>query len=211
MGRCAAPCEGGVTREDYAPTASAARDLLTRDARPLLEAARRRMASLSAQQRYEEAAAHRDRATAFVRTAARMQRYAALAACAELLAAKPGFAGGWDLAVVRHGRLAGATTMPAGVPAAPYVEALVAAAESVTPGPGPLAAATAEEMDRILAWLDEPGARLVRLDGQWSCPATGAAGLHHWLAAAEAGRDSVSPFEDRRRLRPVHQPARALG
>jgi DNA polymerase-3 subunit epsilon len=209
MGRCAAPCEGTVSRADYAPTVAAARALLTDDARPLLQAARRRMASLSAQQRYEEAASHRDRATAFVRTAARMQRFAALAQCTELVAARPGFAGGWDLAVVRHGRLAGASAVPIGLHPMPYVEALVASAEVVTPGAGPLAAAGAEEMDHILAWLNEPGTRLVRLDGTWCSPAAGAGGLYEWLVAADAGRDAARPFEDRRGLRPVHRPARA--
>jgi DNA polymerase-3 subunit epsilon len=211
MGRCAAPCEGGMTRADYAPTADSARALLVGDARALLDATRRRMATLSAQERFEEAAAHRDRASAFARTAARMRRYAALSACAELVAARPGFAGGWDLAAVRYGRLAGATTMPAGVTSAPYVDALLAAAEQVSPQPGPLAAASAEEMDRILIWLAEPGTRLVRIDGMWCSPAAGAAGLHEWLAAADAGREAVSPFEDRRGLRPVHRPNRAIG
>jgi DNA polymerase-3 subunit epsilon len=211
MGRCAAPCEGGVSRADYAPTAEAARALLVGDARPLLDAARRRMLTLSAQERYEEAAAHRDRASAFVRTAARMQRFVALAGCPELVAARPGFGGGWDLAVVRHGRLAGATTVPLGVAVTPYLEAVVATAEAVTPGPGPLAAAGAEEMDRILAWLGEPGARLVSIDGVWSSPATGAGGLHEWLVAADASRDAAHPFDDRRGLRPIHRPARAVG
>lgn len=210
MGRCSAPCEGDVSREAYAPTADAARSLLLDDARPLLDAARRRMVSLSAQERYEEAAAHRDRATSFVRTAARMQRYAALSACPQIVAAKPGFAGGWDLAVVRHGRLAAAGVMPAGVPSVPYVEALIATAETVVPALGPLAAASAEEMDRILAWLAEPGARLVKLDGEWCSAATGAGGLYSWLAAAEAGREPANPLSDRRGLRPVHRPARAV-
>jgi DNA polymerase III subunit epsilon len=211
MGRCTAPCEGTVSRADYAPTAAAARALLTGDARPLLQAARRRMATLSAQQRYEEAAAHRDRATAFVRTAARMQRFSALAACPQVVAARPGFSGGWDIAVVRYGRLAGATTVPVGASPTPYVAALVATAEVVTPGPGPLAAAGAEEMDRILAWLGEPGARLVCLDGVWCSPAAGAGGLHEWLVAADASRDAARPFDDRRELRPIHRPARAVG
>jgi DNA polymerase-3 subunit epsilon len=212
MGRCAAPCEGGVSREDYAPTADAARALLMGDAQPLLDAARRRMASLSAQERFEEAAAHRDRATTFVRTAARMQRLAALAGCAELVAAKPGFAGGWDLIVVRHGRLAGASTMPSGVSVAqPFVDALVATAETVTPGVGPIAAASAEEMDRVLLWLAEPGARLVLLDGVWCSPAGGTASLHEWLAVAEVSRESARPLDDHRGLRPIHRPARAVG
>jgi DNA polymerase-3 subunit epsilon len=210
MGRCPAPCEGGVTPEDYAPVAAAARDLLAHDPRPALDAARRRMVSLSAQERFEEAAAFRDRAAALLRTAARMQRLSALAGCPELVAARPGFAGGWDLVVVRHGRLAGASHAPRGAAPRPYVDALVATAERVAAGPGPTPAASAEEMECILRWLDGAGTRLVELDGTWCSPARGAGGLLDWLSAADAGREAARPFDDRRGLRPVHQPVRAV-
>jgi DNA polymerase-3 subunit epsilon len=198
-----------VSREDYAPIAAAARELLSTDPRPVVAAARRRMTALAAQHRFEEAAAHRDRAVAVVRAAARMQRLSALSSCPQLVAARPGFGGGWDLAVIRHGRLAGASCAPPRAAPRPYVEAMVATAEVVTAGPGPLAAATAEEMDQILRWLDQPGSRLVELDGTWCSPARGAGGLHEWLHAAQAGRASAAPLDDRRGLRPVHRPARA--
>ena len=209
MGRCSAPCEGGVTVEDYAVVVDTARAVMQRDPRPVLEAARRRMATLSAQHRFEEAAAHRDRATVFVRTAARLQRLSALAACPELVAAQPRFDGGWDLAVVRHGRLVAAGVAPPAAAPRPYLDALVATAEAVRPGPGPTPAAGAEEMDCILRWLAEPGTRLVELDGTWCSPAQGAGGLSDWLAAADSGRAAARPFDDRRGLRPVHQPHRA--
>jgi len=209
MGRCPAPCEGGVTPDDYAPVADAARSLLVGDPRPLLDAARRRMATLSAQERFEEAAGFRDRAAVFLRAAARMQRLASLAAIPSLVAARPGFAGGWDLVVVRHGRMAGASHAPRGAAPRPYVDALVATAETVVGGLGPTPAASGEEMDCVLRWLDGAGTRLVELNGEWCSPALGAGGLASWLAAAEAGRERARPFEDRRGLRPVHRPARS--
>jgi DNA polymerase-3 subunit epsilon len=209
MGRCPAPCEGGIGVDDYAPIVTAAQALLEADPRPVLDAARRRMATLSAQQRFEEAATHRDRATVFVRTAARLQRLAALSVCTELVAARPRFDNGWDLAVVRHGRLAGAAVAPSGGAVRPYIEALVATAETVPRGAGPTPAASAEEMDCILRWLSEPGARLVELNGTWCSPAWGAGGLGDWLAVVDAGRDAARPFDDRRGLRPLHQPHRA--
>jgi DNA polymerase-3 subunit epsilon len=210
MGRCGAPCDGGQTREAYAEVAEAARALLTRDPQPLLAAAQRRMASLSAQQRYEEAAAHRDRAGAFLRALDRLQRLAALAGCPQIVAARPGFAGGWDLAVVRYGRLAGAAVVPHGAAPALYLQALVATAETVTPGAGPLGVGTAEEIGQILSWLDGPGTRLVALEGEWASPVDGAGRLRHWLDAAEVGREAARPFDDRRGLRPVHRPARVI-
>jgi DNA polymerase-3 subunit epsilon len=209
MGRCGAPCDGGQSREQYAAVADTARTMLSTDPRPVLEAAQRRMVSLSAQERYEEAAAHRDRAGAVVRTLARMQRFASLAACPQLVAARPGFGGGWDLVVIRYGRLAGAAVSPQGAAPAPYLAAVVATAETVAPGLGPLAAASAEEMHHILQWLAEPGARLVSLQGTWCSPAAGAGGLRHWLDAAETARSVARPLDDRRGLRPVHRPVRA--
>lgn len=209
MGRCPAPCEGGVTPADYAPLVAAARTVMESDPRPVLDAARRRMASMSAQQRFEEAAIHRDRATVFIRTAARLQRLRALASCTQLVGAQPRFDGGWDIAVVRHGRLAAAGVVPPGAAPRPYLDALVATAETVVAGPGPLATASAEEMDCILRWLAEPGTRLVELDGTWCSPAQGAGGLSDWLSAADDGREAARPFADRRGLRPTHRPHRA--
>ena len=211
MGRCAAPCEGDVSPADYAPVVDAAREVMESDPRPLLDAARRRMASMSAQHRFEEAASHRDRATVFIRAAARLQRLSGLASCPEVVAAQPRFDGGWDLAVIRHGRLAAAGVAPPGAAPRPYISALLATAETVVAGPGPLAAATAEEMDCILRWLAEPGTRLVELTGTWCSPAQGAGGLSEWLTEAESGRAAARPFEDRRGLRPVHRPHRAAG
>jgi DNA polymerase-3 subunit epsilon len=210
MGRCGAPCDGSQTREAYAAVAEIARRALTLDPQPVITAAQRRMASLSAQERYEEAAAHRDRAGSFLRALDRLQRMSALASCAQLVAARPGFGGGWDLAVIRFGRLAGAAVAPHGAAPAPYLQALVATAETVSPTLGPLGAATAEEISQILGWLAEPGARLVSLDGEWASPVEGAGRLRHWLDAVDEGRQAAQPFDDRRGLRPAHRPARAV-
>jgi DNA polymerase-3 subunit epsilon len=210
MGRCPAPCEGGLTIEDYAPIVGAARELIAGDPRPVLDAALRRMASMSAQQRFEEAASHRDRAASFLRAAARMQRLRALTSCPQIVAAQRRFDGGWDLAVVRHGRLAGATVAPVGAQPWPYVDALMATAETIAPGPGPTPAASAEETDCVLRWLAEDTARLVAVDGEWSSPAFGAGGLGDWLDAVDSGRQLARPLDDRRGLRPIHQPHRAV-
>ena len=57
----------------------------------------------------------RSRLAALLRATVRMQRLAALTGIAELVAARPAAGGGWELAVVRHGRLAGAGVSPPGV------------------------------------------------------------------------------------------------
>jgi len=66
----------------------------------------------------------------------------------------------------------------------PAIADIVAMAETVTPPPPPKPAATAEETERILAWLERPGVRLVELEGEWSCPIGGAQAHLAWLDAA---------------------------
>ena len=65
--------------------------------------------------------------------------------------------------------------MPRGAHPTPFVESLSTAAEAVIPGPGPVHAASAEETECILRWLESPGVRLVEVDGEWSLPVHGAA------------------------------------
>ncbi|HEX2312971.1 MAG TPA: DEDD exonuclease domain-containing protein [Thermomonospora sp.] len=189
IGRCGAPCEGREPPDVYARHVGTALGVMRGDVRPVVAAAQVRIDRLAAELRYEEAAAQRDRLAAFVRAAARAQRLSALAGCAQLVAARPGFGGGWDLAVVRYGRLAGTGTIPPGAHPWPYVDAVVATSETVLPGPGPAGSATPEEMECVLRWLDGPGTRLVEVDGTWSCPLHGAEGLRAWIDRAYAPVD----------------------
>jgi DNA-binding Lrp family transcriptional regulator len=117
------------------------------------------LSQLSAEQRFEHAATLRDRIATLVRACARMQRLAGLTVIAELVAARPDGAGGWELSVVRHGRLAAAGVAPRGTSPFPVIEALLATADVVAPRPGPLPAALAEETEAILRWLEETGTR----------------------------------------------------
>ena len=212
MRRCGAPCLGpeeGESVEAYARHAAAYRDAATRDPSGVVEALTARISALAEEERFEDAAAHRDRLHAFVRAAARLQRLSALTSIRQLVAARPTADLGWEVAVVRSGRLAAAGTIPRGAHPAAYVDALIATAETVLPGPGPLPAATAEEVECVLRWLELPGTRLVRLEGTWASPAFGAGGRRAWLDAAQDARSVVRPFEDTRGLRPVARPARA--
>ncbi|WP_184889635.1 DEDD exonuclease domain-containing protein [Sphaerisporangium siamense] len=197
MGRCGAPCEGRQTVGEYGAHAETARSAMEHDPGPVFAALQARMDRLAAEQRYEEAAVDRDRLAVYVRTAARMQRLRSLTGIPELVAASPSFDGGWDIHVVRHGRLAAAGVMPRGAHPVPYVDALVATAETVTPGPGPLPAAIAEETECVLRWLDSPGVRLVRVDGTWSTPARGAGRLKGRIDRAYQGLEPRQRREGR--------------
>jgi DNA polymerase-3 subunit epsilon len=213
MGRCGAPClgadGGGEDQTAYARHAEAFREAALQDPSAVVSALTARLDRLAGAERFEDAAFQRDRLTAFVRAAARRQRLSALTDVPELVAARPTKDLGWELAVVRRGRLVAAGTIPRGAHPAPYVDALVATAETIRPGHGPLPAAHAEEVECVLRWLEQDGTRLVRLTGTFASPARGAGGQRSWLQAVERGRESASPFADRRALRPVARPARA--
>ena len=212
IGRCSAPCQGGgQSPEAYDALAELVRAAWSGDVRPLVDPLRARLARLAAAERFEHAAVVRDRIAAVVRACARMQRIASLTVIEELVAAHPDGCGGWELSVVKYGRLAAAGVAERGVPPWPVIDALLATADEVLPNtlrPGPLPAALAEETECVLRWLEQPGTRLVLTSRPWTCPAFGAGGFRSYLDT-DAVRREADPFVDRRRLRIEARPARA--
>ncbi|MFC0432280.1 DEDD exonuclease domain-containing protein [Kutzneria buriramensis] len=188
LGRCRAPCAGRQDVEDYGHSPTAVRDLIAGRALTPFDKLAAQLEELALAERFEEAAVRRDRLADLVRAVDRSQRLAALAALPELVAARPDGSGGWEFSVVRHGRLASAGVARRGVRPMPVVDALVAAAETVLPGEGPLLGAPAEETGVVLRWLNRPGTRLVYCDTPWSEPAKSAAGWRAWVDRAVAGR-----------------------
>jgi DNA polymerase III subunit epsilon len=210
IGRCGAPCEGGVSPAEYARLVQRVRTAWSGDVRPLVDPLRQRLAQLAASQRYERAAALRDRITALVRACARMQRLHALASISELVAASPDGAGGWELSLLRHGRLSAAAVARRGVPPWPVVDALraTADAEDATHScSGLVLPALVEETECVLRWLEQPGTRLVLTSQPWSMPAHGAGAMRSFLAS-DGFLAVADPFADRRRLRTVSRPTR---
>jgi DNA polymerase III subunit epsilon len=208
LARCGAPCNGQQSREEYSVHVAAATRAITEDPSLVVAAIQRKLDSLASCDRYEDAAIHRDRLVAFVRAAARRQRLGALTAVDELVAALPDGKGGWELSVIRRGRLVASGRAPAGAGVRPYVAALKATAETIIPGPGPLPAASAEEVECVLRWLETPGCRMVECEGTWASPAFGAAGQREWLAAVRESALTPGGKPERRALRPIARPAR---
>lgn len=183
LGRCGAPCTGVQSVADYAGLVTRAIELLAGDARPSLAALHTRMSDLARQERFETAGILRDRMVALVRGAARAQRLGSLARIGELVAARRSASGGWEVVVVRHGRLAASGRTPRGANPMPYIAGLRASAEVVAAPIPPATAATPEESEKVLAWLEEAGTRIVDIDGEWTCPVGGAGGARAGLEA----------------------------
>ncbi|WP_036493112.1 MULTISPECIES: DEDD exonuclease domain-containing protein [Nocardioides] len=208
MGRCLSPCDGSADPTTYAAVVRQLRDTLLHRPDEVVDAIQRRMTALADLDRFEEAGVHRDRLATFVRAAARTQRLSALTGCPEVVAARREDDGRWAVHIVRHGRLVAAGVIPSGADAHHYVHQLRASAETVIDAPGPVPAATAEETEKVLRWLEAPGIRLVDVAGEWACPVGGATRHLSVYDAVEASRLSLVPFDEQRLPSAVHQPAR---
>ena len=207
MGRCGAPCEGRQSVAAYAEVVTAARTAWEGDAGRSTAAMERRIARLAA------ARALRGRCAAPRPAGGVRPSGGAYAA-----PARPGpLPGAGRRASAGRRRLGGrrGPARPAGRerhdpagrrPAATCRRAgrdRGAGPRRPRPGPG-----RHRRGDRaVLRWLDEPGVRLVRVDGEWSCP-VGRGGCAPGAARRALDTSFAHPFADRRDLRPVHQPAR---
>ncbi len=190
MGHCLSPCDGSADAEVYGAEVDRVRQVLIGDPGHLVDAIRARMLDLVQTERFEDAARWRDRLAAFLRAAARTQRLRELTAVPELVAAAP-HPDGWEIHAFRHGRLAAAGVMPHGIHPVGWVDALLATAETVDPGFGPVPAATHEETELLLRWLATPGLRVVR--GAWQSSLAGSARHLEPFAAAESARRDLLP------------------
>jgi DNA polymerase-3 subunit epsilon len=141
------------------------------DLAPVVSRVRDHMTRLAQEERFEEAAAWRERLGHLASASLRTHRVGALARDPDLVAARPTPDHGWEIHLIRHGRLAGAAVVSPGVDPRPTVEALVATGEVVEPAPWPQPAALAEETLTILGWLEREGVRLVRSTAGLTLPA----------------------------------------
>ncbi|GAA1733464.1 DEDD exonuclease domain-containing protein [Aeromicrobium alkaliterrae] len=172
MGRCLSPCDQTVSPERYAEEVERLRAALESDPEAVVARLGRRMADLAGEERYEDAAVVRDRLASLVRGLTRTQKLLEVTREPEIVAASP-HPDGWEMHVVRHGRLAAAGVLPHGRPYEAWLDQLLATAESVEPGAGPVPAGTVEEVEVVRRWLVSPGVRIVR--GQWHATFPGAA------------------------------------
>ncbi|MDP5184563.1 DEDD exonuclease domain-containing protein [Blastococcus sp. BMG 814] len=207
MGRCGAPCTGAQSVPEYAGVAAVFAAAVGHDPRPLLGPLLERVERLAGEERYEDAAVLRDRVAVLVRAVRRRQRLASLAAVPELVLARPDGEGGWELSVVRYGRLAAAGNAPRGSTVRSVLPGLLATAETV-PGTDAEHPTTADETELVLRWLEKPGTRLVQLTGTLACAAPGTGAYSGFLARVEAGRDASDPFADGRSLGTRARPER---
>ncbi|WP_265521425.1 DEDD exonuclease domain-containing protein [Oerskovia flava] len=170
MGRCSAPCTAPVVDLAYARVADDARTAMLGDPETVVDALAARIAQLSREERYEQAGHVTSRLTSYLDGASRAQRLEPLARCSQLVAAVPHGVGGWEIVVVRHARLAATALCTALQDPMQVVESLVATAEDVPAPVPPAPACHPHEAELVLAWLEQPGVRLVEVSDPLASP-----------------------------------------
>ena len=192
VGGCNAASDRPLTLPDYLPRVTAARALMLGESDALLTVATDRLGELAAAHMFETAARRRDRLSSTIDALARCQRLRALAQIAEIAVARPDSDRGWEIAVIRHGRLASAGVARRGVAPMPVVAVLIAAAETVIPGDGPLLGAPAEEVALLYRWVTGPGARIISATEPLALPARSAERWISWSQTARSARNPTS-------------------
>lgn len=144
-----------------------------------------RVDQLAAEGSFERAARLRDRTATLIRVLCRQQEVAATSDLPELVLAQGSGRARWDIAVIRHGRLAGSGTVPAGASPMPVIDAVRAASTTVPAGTGPLSGATIAQIRNVHRWIDSAPTRIVSAKGSWTYPVDGARSLMDWVERAE--------------------------
>jgi len=176
LGRCMGPCTGQVAPEAYGAVVARLEGALDGDPEALLAPLRRRMDAYAAQQRYEQAAATRDRLDALTRAMADLRRFGALAAVDEVVLARR-HARGREVTILRRGQLAAVGVLAPDDPGG--LDALRAAATAAEPFEGPPPRHLVDEVRLVAHWLDGVAgeAELLDVDGCLASPSAGGAAL----------------------------------
>ena len=170
LGKCAAPCTREHDRELYLQVVNHAGVSMSGSTSTVVAHITKLMETLAAAERFEEAAMWREALGNYVNAIFRTERLRWISTTSELVAAQNTIDGGWEIHVIRYGRLAAAGIVEPGFDPWPHVAALVASAEFVEPGIEPAPAGVTEEAFDLLRWLESDGVRLVASSHDLSMP-----------------------------------------
>lgn len=182
MGACDAPCVNGEA-SGYDDVVGAARHALQHDPSPVIAALALAVARHSEALEYERAGQLRDAASTVVEAGIRAESLAALARIRLVATRRSGDA--WELVAVAHGRLTGSSRVATGVWDA--ADALEATWADQADQPTTLI----EEQELLARWLEQPGTRLLHINGEWAQPLASAGPHHGWVTARRTDHERV--------------------
>ena len=195
IGRCGAPCDGTVDTTTYAAQVRAAAALLEGDPGPVLAVLRRRMATLAADARFEEAAEARARLHVLARRVHTVRLATALRDV-ELLEVAGRRGDRLEAVRIRHGLLTASAAVHARHGRGALVAALRAVPDRLPTDDGTPAARS--EVELVARWVDETAEVLLDVVGAWTQPVAG--GAVTATAVAEAADVGRAVRRDRRLL-----------
>ena len=169
MASCSAPCTL-QNLDSYYSLVDKVKQCLSGDIRLVREMCMAQIQSLSEQCRYEEAQEILQRLRIVERAMRRNARLTSLASCPQILAARR-VGDCWELHVFRYAGLAAAGIAHPGEDPQRVGEQLLAVASSVPPPLPGMPAGSIEEAELVASWMEEPGVRLIDIDGTWCWPA----------------------------------------
>ena len=156
MGRCSAPCVTGEPQEAL----TTAGNVLSGMIDDAVSAAMQSLTAMASREEFERAAEERDRLSAIISTASRKEQLSLLSTIPELRAARRGDRG-WEIIVVRWGRLAGSALAKTSGEVIGLSEALAETTPSVDEPDSACGAAPVEEMEILYDWICSSGTRLI--------------------------------------------------
>ena len=168
LAACPAPCSG-ENQPAYAQLTEQVRRCLAGDVRPVRQACLDVITELSAQYRYEEAAEVLERLRAFEHGLRRAWRLTSLASCPQIIAARR-VGDCWEIHLFRYAQLAGAAVARPGDDPLRVALELVPLAMTVKPEIPGTPGGSIEEAELIATWMEQPGVRLIDIDGVWGWP-----------------------------------------
>jgi DNA polymerase-3 subunit epsilon len=164
LGSCLAPCADIESWPDYEEVVGQVRQCLAGDANELYRKNQIEMAEMASSELFERAASRRDQLRTMLSGLHKAHQFRALGKCTLLVAAKP-VGAAWDLHVIRHGRLAGASVLLPSLDTQMQLDNAIEKSQPVEQPTDAPTSASAEESNLILKWLFSDGVRLARVDG----------------------------------------------
>lgn len=162
MGKCAGPCIGAGS--DTAAV-SCVQDILAGNCDTVWDAQIERLSMLASQERFEQAATERDRLAALMSVAQRTERLLPLLTAREIIATARE-KHGWEISVIRYGRLMGTAICEKGEEPPDVAQRLAESCPVLQRPETAGGAAHIEESEILLKWLWRPNTRLLKWDGE---------------------------------------------
>ena len=166
INKCGAPCIGNQSLASYTEITARYRNLLEIDFRQIHESSSLKMAELSLNENFEEAIEVREKYAHLARAAARIERLNSIAKLPELIVTKA-IGEHWEFVSIKFGRLAATNISSATTSVSDALATLNLLAEQV-PNSGFLQQVNHEEVELILNYLESPGVRIVKVEGEYA-------------------------------------------